>query len=91
MVMWWLFMNEIEYKKFKEQEIKLSSHANYNINKKEKETIESYMSLMKISDNALKELIKYFKKRSERVIILFFGEVMNIRNILLLFLEQEII
>lgn len=62
------------YKKFKEQKIKLSTHSNYNINKSEKETIESYLSLMKISDNALKNLIKYFKKRNERVIILYFGD-----------------
>ena len=66
--------NHSGYKKFNEQKIKLSPHTNYNINNKEKETIESYMSLMKISDDALKNLIKYFKKRTERVIILFFGD-----------------
>lgn len=39
-----------------------------------KESIESYLSLMRISDSALKTLFDYFKNENEHVIILFFGD-----------------
>ena len=45
-----------------------------NIKADDKESIDSYLSLMKISDNAIKTLIDYFKNESERVVILFFGD-----------------
>ena len=41
---------------------------------KEKESLDAYLSLMKISDDALKTLIEYFDKEKEHVIILFFGD-----------------
>lgn len=37
-------------------------------------SLDSYMSLMNISDSALKFLIEHFKKEKEHVIILFFGD-----------------
>ena len=40
----------------------------------DKESLDSYLSLMKISDTALKTLIDYFKSVKEHVIILFFGD-----------------
>ena len=40
----------------------------------EKESIDSYLSLIKISDDALKTLMDYFEKEDERVVILFFGD-----------------
>ena len=40
----------------------------------DKEALDSYLSLMKISDTALKTLIEYFEKAKEHVIILFFGD-----------------
>lgn len=36
--------------------------------------LNSYLSLMKISDDAIKTLIDYFDKEEERVIICFFGD-----------------
>ncbi len=37
-------------------------------------SVNQYLSLMKMSDNALKELIGYFKKQTDPVIILLFGD-----------------
>lgn len=42
--------------------------------KEGKESLDSYLSLMKISDTALKTLIDYFENEKEHVIILFFGD-----------------
>ena len=36
--------------------------------------VEQYLSLMRKSDDALKELITYFKKSDEPAIILVFGD-----------------
>lgn len=66
--------NHSGYKKFENEEIKLSKHSNYNLTRSEIESIESYLSLIRISDDALKKLIKYFKKRNEHVILLYFGD-----------------
>lgn len=42
--------------------------------KEGKESLDSYLSLMKISDTALKTLMDYFENEKEHVIILFFGD-----------------
>lgn len=38
------------------------------------ESLDSYLSLVKISDDALKTLVNYFEKEEEHVVILFFGD-----------------
>ena len=37
-------------------------------------SLDSYLSLMRISDEAIKTLIEYFEKTDEHVVILFFGD-----------------
>ena len=64
--------------------ITMQNHSGYNsfdgakvksyISDVDKTSLDSYLSLMKISDDALKVLIDYFKKEKDRVIILFFGD-----------------
>lgn len=61
--------NHSGYKKFDGQCIKTDLHINSS-----KDSIDSYLSLMKISDDSLKVLFDYFKKENEQVIILFFGD-----------------
>ena len=61
--------NHSGYKKFDGASIETDFPVNIN-----KESIDSYLSLMKISDNALKVLFDYFKNEEEYVIILFFGD-----------------
>lgn len=39
-----------------------------------RDELDAYLSLMKISDNALKKLIDYFKQEEQHVIVLFFGD-----------------
>lgn len=60
--------NHSGYQHFNEASVKSS------INIKNKESIDSYLSLMRLSDNAIKVLIKYFSKAKERTLILFFGD-----------------
>lgn len=61
--------NHSGYKHFEGAEV-LSLIPNY----KERESLDSYLSLMKISDEALEVLINYFENVDEHVIILFFGD-----------------
>ena len=61
--------NHSGYKKFDGASIETDFPVNIN-----KESIDSYLSLMKTSDNALKVLFDYFKNEEEYVIILFFGD-----------------
>ena len=61
--------NHSGYQKFEGESV-LSHLTDYN----NRASIDSYLSLMKISDEALKDLIKYFDSAADRVIILFFGD-----------------
>ena len=61
--------NHSGYQKFEGASV-LSHLTDYN----NRASIDSYLSLMKISDEALKDLIKYFDSAADRVIILFFGD-----------------
>ena len=45
-----------------------------NLDFEEKESLDAYLSLMRISDDALKILFDYFGNVKEHVIILFFGD-----------------
>ena len=61
--------NHSGYKRFSGQKI-LSLMTNY----KNREAVDSYLSLMKLSDEALEYLINYLDKVDEHVILLFFGD-----------------
>jgi phosphoglycerol transferase MdoB-like AlkP superfamily enzyme len=61
--------NHSGYKDFDGAEI-LSHMTNY----KDREAVDSYLSLMKISDTAIELLIDYFDRVEDHVIILFFGD-----------------
>ena len=61
--------NHSGYKRFSGQKI-LSLMSNY----KNREAVDSYLSLMKLSDEALEYLINYLSTVNERVILLFFGD-----------------
>lgn len=63
--------NHSGYSSFKNQEV---SSCIDSINNNEKESLDSYLSLMKISDDSIKYLIDYFEKEKENVILLFFGD-----------------
>ncbi len=75
-----------EVKKNKEKAflfgITMQNHSGYSEFEGEKvkavdynsEIINSYLSLMYISDKAIKTLIDYFEKEKERVIVCFFGD-----------------
>ena len=61
--------NHSGYKDFAGAEV-LSHMTNY----KEREFVDAYLSLMKISDEAIELLINYFDSVEDHVIILFFGD-----------------
>ncbi|MBQ7743173.1 MAG: LTA synthase family protein [Lachnospiraceae bacterium] len=61
--------NHSGYQNFDDMEIEAEVSG-----KEGKESLDSYLSLMKISDTALKTLIDYFENEKEHVIILFFGD-----------------
>ena len=61
--------NHSGYKDFAGAEV-LSHMTNY----KERESVDAYLSLMKISDEAIELLINYFDSVEDHVIILFFGD-----------------
>ena len=61
--------NHSGYKKFDESNIEVDLSVDTS-----KESIDSYLSLMKISDSALKVLFDYFKNEKDHVILLFFGD-----------------
>lgn len=64
--------NHSGYNKFDGQDIEAIIDDNSNI--KNKESLDSYLSLMRISDDAIRILIDYFKKEKEAVVLLFFGD-----------------
>lgn len=64
--------NHSGYNRFDEQRIESVIDENTHI--KNKESLDAYLSLMKISDDAIKILIDYFKKEKEPVVLLFFGD-----------------
>lgn len=61
--------NHSGYKRFSGQKI-LSLMKNY----KNREAVDSYLSLMKLSDEALEVLINYLDTVKDHVILLFFGD-----------------
>ena len=61
--------NHSGYDKFDSEEVVSEFNVKYG-----KEIIDSYLSLMKKSDDAIKVLIDFFDKEEEPVIILFFGD-----------------
>ena len=61
--------NHSGYKNFDDAKV-LSLMTNY----KNREAVDSYLSLMKLSDEAIEILIDYFSNVDEHVIILFFGD-----------------
>lgn len=61
--------NHSGYKNFAGAEV-LSHMTNY----RERESVDAYLSLMKISDEAIELLINYFDSIEDHVIILFFGD-----------------
>ena len=61
--------NHSGYKRFQYQKV-LSLMTNY----KNREAVDSYLSLMKLSDEALEFLINYLDTVEEHVILLFFGD-----------------
>ncbi|MBP3201402.1 MAG: LTA synthase family protein [Lachnospiraceae bacterium] len=63
--------NHSGYSKFDGQEV--VSYID-NINAYEKESLDSYLSLMKISDDSIRLLINYFEKEKDNVVLLFFGD-----------------
>ena len=64
--------NHSGYQKFNEEKVYVIDNDDYS--KINYESLNSYLSLMKISDNAIKILIDYFSKVKERVLICFFGD-----------------
>ena len=64
--------NHSGYGSFEGQEIKSLFDGNDSI--KHKESLDAYLSLMKISDEAIKTLFDYFKAEKEPVVFLFFGD-----------------
>ncbi len=64
--------NHSGYNSFDGQEIKSLFDVTDNI--KDKESLDAYLSLMKISDSAIKLLIDYFKSEKDPVVLLFFGD-----------------
>lgn len=44
------------------------------VNNSKSETLNNYLSLMKISDDAIKKLVNYFSEQDEDTIIVFFGD-----------------
>lgn len=63
--------NHSGYQEFDNQEV--VSYID-GISNDDKKSLDSYLSLMKISDDAIKILIDYFKKEKENVVVLFFGD-----------------
>lgn len=61
--------NHSGYKHFNEAKV-LSLMTNY----KNREAVDSYLSLMKLSDEAIQILIDYFSNIDEHVMLLFFGD-----------------
>ena len=61
--------NHSGYKLFSDAKV-LSLITNY----KNREALDAYLSLMKLSDDAIKILIDYFSITNEHVILLFFGD-----------------
>ena len=61
--------NHSGYDEFEGEEVKSDFE-----NIKSKKELDSYLSLMKKSDDAIKVLIDYFSKEKEHVILLFFGD-----------------
>lgn len=61
--------NHSGYKNFSGAEV-LSYMTNY----KDRESVDAYLSLMKISDEAIKLLINYLDSIEDHVIVLFFGD-----------------
>ena len=60
--------NHSGYDTFDGEEIEVTDYA------EDKISINSYLSLLHISDKSIKKLIDYFDKENERVIICFFGD-----------------
>ena len=60
--------NHSGYDSFDGQEIEVTDYA------EEKNSINSYLSLLHISDKSIQKLIDYFDKENEHVIICFFGD-----------------
>lgn len=60
--------NHSGYDRFEGQEIEVMDCF------EDKEFINSYLSLLHISDKSIKKLIDYFDKETERVLICFFGD-----------------
>ena len=63
--------NHSGYGEFENQEVVSDIEG---VSAEDKKSLDSYLSLMKISDDAIKILIDYFKKEKEKVVILFFGD-----------------
>ena len=63
--------NHSGYDKFEGQEV--VSYID-GISENEKVSIDSYLSLLKKSDESIKLLIDYFKNEKENVVLLFFGD-----------------
>lgn len=60
--------NHSGYDTFDGEEIEVTDYA------EDKTSINSYLSLLHISDKSIKKLIDYFDKENERVLICFFGD-----------------
>ena len=60
--------NHSGYDAFDGEEIEVTDYA------EDKTSINSYLSLLHISDKSIKKLIDYFDKENERVLICFFGD-----------------
>ena len=60
--------NHSGYDTFDGEEIEVTDYA------EDKISINSYLSLLHISDKSIKKLIDYFDKENERVLICFFGD-----------------
>lgn len=61
--------NHSGYEKFEGAEA-----LSYMVNYKNRTSLDSYLSLMRISDASIEKLINYFNNEDERVIVLFFGD-----------------
>ena len=63
--------NHSGYNRFEGQEV--ISYLE-NVKEKDKNSLDSYLSLLRISDISIKILVDYFKKEKDNVILLFFGD-----------------
>lgn len=66
--------NHSGYQKFSDDKTIFKGNASYDDIFNNSEELQSYLNLMKISDEALPSLINYFDNEKEHVIILFFGD-----------------